>query len=84
MKKLKNPKISVIMSVYNGLPYLKEAVKSILVQTYKNFEFIVVDDASTDNSWKYLTGIKDKRLILIQNKKNLGLAVSLNKAIKPP
>ena len=62
--------------------YLRDAVKSILGQTYKNLEFIVVDDASTDNSWKYLTGIKDKRLILIQNKKNLGLAVSLNKAIK--
>ena len=82
MKKLKNPKISVIMSVYNGLPYLKEAVKSILVQTYKNFEFIVVDDASTDDSWKYLTSIKDKRIQLFKNEKNLGLAASLNIALQ--
>ena len=97
MKKLNNPKISVVMSVYNGLPlgphpakrgrtassaYLKDAVKSILGQTYKIFEFIIVDDASTDNSWKYLTSIKDKRILLIKNKKNLGLAASLNKALK--
>src|SRR3989338_7696747 len=85
------PKISVIMSVYNGMPYLKDAVKSILNQTFKNFEFIIVDDASTDNSWNYLKSLKDKqslrssqvaglkRIKLIKNKRNLGLAASLNK-----
>lgn len=76
------PKISVIMSVYNGMPYLKEAVESILKQSYKNFEFIVVDDSSTDKSWQYLKSIKDKRLKLLKNKKNLGIASSLNKALK--
>lgn len=78
MKASSAPKISVIMSVYNGMPYLKEAVQSILAQTYKNFEFIIVDDASTDRSWQYLKSLKDKRLKLIKNKKNLGLAKSLN------
>lgn len=82
MEKPQNPKISVIMSVYNGTPYLKEAVDSILSQTYKNFEFIIVDDASSDNSWQYLKNLKDKRIKLIKNEKNLGLATSLNRALK--
>lgn len=77
-----NPKISVIMSVYNGMPYLKEAVKSILDQTYKNFEFVIVNDASIDETWKYLKTLRDKRIKLIKNSKNLGLALSLNKALK--
>src|SRR3989338_9237836 len=76
------PKISVIMSVYNGMPFLKDAVESILIQTYKNFEFIIVDYASTDNSWNYLKSLKDKRIKLIKNKKNLGLASSLNIALR--
>jgi len=70
------------MSVYNGMPYLKEAVKSILSQTYKNFEFIIVDDHSSDNSWLYIRCIKDKRIKPIKNKKNLGLARSLNIALQ--
>lgn len=64
------------------MPYLKEAVQSILAQTYKNFEFIIVDDASTDDSWQYLKSLKDERLKLIKNIKNLGLAASLNIALK--
>lgn len=79
---MNTPKISVIMSVYNGMPYLEEATESVLNQTYKNFEFIIVDDASTDQSWKYLKSIKDKRIKLIKNKKNLGLAASLNIALR--
>lgn len=70
------------MSVYNGMSYLKEAVESILNQTYKNFEFIIVDDASTDGTWRYLTGLHDRRIKLMKNKKNLGLAKSLNKALR--
>lgn len=75
------PKISVIMSVYNGQPFIKEAVESILSQTHKNFEFIIVDDGSTDSTLKYLKHVKDKRIIIIKNSKNLGLSASLNKAI---
>lgn len=76
------PKISVIMSVYNGTPFLKEAVKSILNQIYNDFEFIIVDDGSRDKSWEYLESLKDTRIKLIRNRKNLGLAASLNKALK--
>ncbi|MCR4324823.1 MAG: glycosyltransferase [Candidatus Curtissbacteria bacterium] len=82
MRASQKPQVSVIMSVHNGMPYLKEAVKSILSQTYKNFEFIIVDDASTDKSLKYLKSVHDKRIKLIKNSKNLGLATSLNKALK--
>lgn len=76
------PKISVVMAVHNGMPFLLQAVDSILAQTYKNFEFIVVDDASIDKSWKYLKSIKDRRLVLLQNNKNIGLASTLNKGLK--
>src|SRR3990167_9115094 len=82
MKASQKPTLSVIMAVYNGMPYLKEAVDSILAQTYGNFEFIIIDDASIDRSWNYLKSIKDKRLILLRNKKNCGLAGSLNKILK--
>ena len=76
------PEISIIMSVYNGMPYLRQAVQSILNQTYKHFEIIIVDDASTDDSLRYLKSIKDKRVNLIKNLKNLGLASSLNIALR--
>lgn len=77
-----NPKISVIMSVHNGMPYLKTSVESIMKQSYKNFEFIIVNDASADSSWDYLKSIKDKRIKLLKNIQNLGLATSLNKALR--
>lgn len=54
IKSNKTPLVSVIMPVYNAEGYLAEAVKSILGQTYRNFEFIVVDDGSTDRSWKII------------------------------
>lgn len=79
---MKNHKISVIMPVYNGMPYLKEAIASILKQTYKNFELIIVNDASKDSTLKYLNSLKDKRIKIINNKKNIGLAKSLNIALK--
>lgn len=63
------------------MPYLPLAVKSILNQSYKNFEFIVIDDASTDKTSRYLKNLKDKRVKIFRNKKNLGLAKSLNIAI---
>ncbi len=79
-----NPKISVIMAVYNGEKYLKEAVESILNQTFRDFEFLIVDDGSTDETLKILEeyGERDERIRVIRNSENIGLTKSLNKAIK--
>ena len=74
--------VSVIMSVYNASEYLKEAIYSILNQTYANFEFIIINDCSTDDSLYIINSISDERIVIINNDKNIGLAASLNKAIK--
>jgi len=78
------PKISVIMSVYNGEEYSEESIKSILSQSFKNFEFIIVDDGSFDRTPMILKdwAKKDSRIKIITNKENIGLTRSLNKAIK--
>lgn len=75
--------ISVVMSVYNGALYLRQSLDSILAQTYKDFEFIVVDDGSFDNTWEILQDYasKDDRFILVRNGCNMGLSSSLNKGV---
>lgn len=75
-------KISVVMSVYNGEDFLAEAIESVLNQTYKDFEFIIVDDGSTDSTPKILAKYQalDQRII-IDSHANMGLANSLNRAI---
>lgn len=77
------PEISVVMSVYNGQRYLRESVDSVLNQTYKNFEFIIVNDGSDDGSQTILLNSQagDNR-ILIVNQENIGLTKSLNRAIR--
>jgi glycosyltransferase involved in cell wall biosynthesis len=71
------------MSVWNGLPYLEHAVRSISRQTFRDFEFIVVDDASSDGSWAVLQAeaAKDPRMVLLQNTANRGFAISQNTGI---
>lgn len=78
---MKTPLVSVIFSVYNGAPYLKEAVASVLNQTFDNFEFIIVDDGSTDATAQILDTFTDNRIIRLRNEKNLGLVQSLNNAL---
>jgi glycosyltransferase involved in cell wall biosynthesis len=84
MKKNKQPLISVIMPVFNADKYLKDAIDSILNQTYSNFEFIIIDDSSTDNSWFIIKNYQkiDKRIVARKNRKNSGVAATLNKALK--
>ena len=79
-----NPEISVIMGVYNLSPRYKRAIQSILDQTFSNFEFIICDDKSTDNTLQTLKEIakKDKRIKIISNKKNMGLGASLNHCLE--
>lgn len=70
--------ICVILPVYNGIKYLDQAVQSVLQQDYQNFEFIILDDCSTDGSWDYLKNFNDSRITLIRNDKNKGLFYNLN------
>ena len=79
---MNSPLISVIMPVYNTAPFLKEAIESILNQTEGDFELIIINDASTDNGGDVINSITDSRIRVINNEKNLGLAVSLNKGIR--
>ena len=76
-------KISVVMPVYNTpIPFLKEAVESILNQTFGDFEFIIIDDGSTNDAKKYLEGLTDPRIRLIRNETNIGITKSLNIGFK--
>lgn len=75
------PLVSIVMAVYNGQKYLQETIDSILKQNYENIELIIVDDCSTDGSWKILESNLDDRIVLLKNEKNMRLAYSLNKAI---
>ena len=74
------PLVTVLMPVYNGEEYLDTSIKSILDQTYSNLEFVIVDNASTDNSLKIIKKFKkiDKRIRLYKQTKNKGLVSSLN------
>ena len=73
--------ISVLMPVYNSELYLEDAVQSILDQTYKNFEFIIIDDGSVDNSLAILESFKDNRIKLVKKKNNTGYTSLLNESI---
>lgn len=81
--KLKKPVLSVYMPVFNAAPYLVESIESILNQTIKNFEFIIVDDHSTDNSWKIIKSYarRDSRIRILRNRLNLGVSLTSNIAI---
>lgn len=76
-----NPIISVIMPNYNCEKYLRTSIESILGQTFTNFEFIIIDDGSTDNSWDIIQEYaqNDARIVAIQNPENLKICKTLNR-----
>lgn len=76
-----NPSISVIMCMHNGEKYLKEAIESILNQSYDTFEFIIINDASTDNSLQIAAGYRDPRIRIISNPEKRGIAASVNRGL---
>jgi len=78
---MNEPMVTVLMAVYNGEKFLKEAMESILTQTFTDFEFLIINDGSTDNSVKIIEEFNDPRIRLIHNEKNLKLIASLNKGI---
>ena len=71
--------ISVVSAVYNQEKYIEAAIRSVLRQTFKDFEYILIDDGSTDNSVALIRSFKDSRIRLIQNDANLKLPASLNR-----
>ncbi|MFZ6027457.1 MAG: glycosyltransferase [Chloroflexota bacterium] len=73
--------ITVLMPVYNGEKYLRKAIESILKQTFDDFEFLIVDDGSTDESATIVNSYADSRIRLIRNETNLGLPATLNKGL---
>jgi glycosyltransferase involved in cell wall biosynthesis len=83
MNSLTTPSISVVMPVYNALPFLDESIKSILEQTFGDFEFVILDDASTDGSLERLRewAARDRRIQIHASKKPLGLSGSSNAVV---
>lgn len=79
-----SPKISVIMSVYNGANYLDKGVLSIINQTFKDWEFLICDDGSSDETYDKLLQYQkvDPRIRVVRNENNMGLAFSLNRLIE--
>lgn len=76
-----SPAVTVLMAVYNGLPFLKESLESVFNQTFSDFELLVIDDASTDGSAELLSSLTDPRVRVLTNEKNVGLAASLNRGL---
>lgn len=74
--------VSIIMPSYNTAKYISESIDSVIEQTYKNWELIIVDDCSTDNTDEVVAQYADPRIIYLKNEKNSGAAVSRNKALR--
>lgn len=70
------------MAVYNGERYLRESIESVLSQTCEDFEFLIIDDGSTDSTRKIILSYADRRIRLIENERNIGLTRSLNRGLR--
>lgn len=77
-----NDLVSIIMPSYNTARYISDSIRSVLAQTYTNWELILVDDCSTDNTLEIVGQFDDSRIILLQNERNSGAAISRNKALR--
>jgi glycosyltransferase involved in cell wall biosynthesis len=75
------PNISVLLPVYNAQEFLVEAMESILNQSFKDFEFIIINDGSTDNSKEIIKNFTDERIKYVENEQNIGLIATLNKGL---
>lgn len=74
-------RVTVLMPTYNVAPYVREAIDSVLQQTYRDFELLVMDDCSTDETVDIVRNIADPRIRIVQNESNLGLAENLNRGL---
>jgi len=78
----KSPRVTVLMPVYESAPYLREAIDSILGQTFSDFELLIMDNASTDDGPAIVASYQDPRIRYVRNEENLGLPASLNRGLK--
>lgn len=76
-----SPQISVLIPVYNSAPYLKKTIQSVLAQTLTDFELILLNDASSDNSEEIILTFTDPRIRYYKNENNLGISLSRNKLL---
>lgn len=76
------PLVSVIMPAYNGADFIKKAIDSVISQSFPDFELIIINDSSTDETEKIVKGYRDKRIIYLKNKTNQGVPGARNKGIK--
>lgn len=75
-------KVSVVMPAYNAEKYIDESIKSILNQSYNNFEFIIINDGSTDRTKDIILSYSDKRIVYLENEKNSGIVITLNRGLE--
>ena len=80
MDKALTPTVTVVMPVFNAALYLRDAIESILQQTYSDFEFHIIDDGSTDSSVEVIKSYSDQRIVLFINNTNAGIVQTLNDA----
>src|SRR2546430_14676525 len=76
------PVVTVLMATFNDAAFLPDAVRSVLTQTFTEFEFLIIDDGSTDGTSSYLRGLTDPRVRVVRNESNLGLTRSLKRGIE--
>ena len=81
-KNINLPLVSVLMPVYNSDLYIQRAIESILNQTFNNFEFLIINDCSTDNSLEIINSFKDSRIIVLNTNENSGISKTLNYGLK--
>jgi glycosyltransferase involved in cell wall biosynthesis len=77
-----NPLVTVLLPVHNAAAFLHSAIESILSQTFSDFEFLIINDGSTDESKKIIQSFSDPRICFIENDSNIGLIATLNRGIK--
>ncbi|MFM7858501.1 MAG: glycosyltransferase family 2 protein, partial [Flammeovirgaceae bacterium] len=76
------PLVTVITVTYNSSKYVRKAIESILASSYTNFELLISDDASSDNTWEIIQEYKDERIVACRNTTNIGEYNNRNKCIK--
>ena len=78
---MKKPLVSIMMPAYNAGKYIGRAIESVLAQTYENWELIIVDDCSTDNTYEIAASYKDPRIRILRHEQNMGVGPSRNDAL---